>query len=152
MNNHRKLLVLGLNEMLKAGRFSFDPAIVPPDGHLEVEIGEQPSIVIWRDIGSRETQLSVWWKYDHSKHPQAEYEGNMRERFNGPEPLAKPQHYPKFVGAFACGWLDRRNPAHLEGYGSESIFETYTRRGEAKALQAIPTPVPLGFVVEGSNC
>lgn len=152
MNIHRKLLVLGLNALIERHLLSLDSAVPVKDGHIQIEIAGAPSVIIWRDIGSDEVQLSVWWKYQHEYHPQKDLQGNERESFHGPSPLAKPQHYPKFVGAFASGWLDRRNRAHLQGHGAKNIFESYTRRGEAAALRAIPKPVPLAFKIEGSSC
>ena len=152
MHTHRKLLVLGLNELLERRLLSLDSAMPVKDGHLQIEIADEPSVIIWRDIGSDEIELSVWWKYEHAKHPQKDLQGNQCESFHGPTPLSKPQHYPNFVGAFASGWLNRRDQAHLQGYGAKDIFEKYTRRGEEAVLQAIPTPAPMGFKIDGPSC
>lgn len=149
MNNHRKLLVLGLNEVLRTGNVSLDPAQQIVDGHMQTEIAGRPSVVIWHGISGDEVHIAVWWDYDHSKHPQANLEGNQRERFHGPSPLAKPQHYPKFVGAFSSGWVERRTGAYIQGFGDKGLDEVYTRRGEAEELLAIPKPIPMGFEAEG---
>lgn len=149
MHTHRKLLVLGLNELLERGLLSLDPAVPVHAGHLLTSIAEEPSVIIWNGISGDEVSLSVWWKYDHSKHPQADLEGSQRESFHGPTPLAKPLHYQKFVGAFASGWVERRTGRFLQGVGSAGLNEAYTRRTDVGALQALPTPTPAGFKAEG---
>lgn len=149
MNNHRKLLVLGLNELLRVGKVSLDPAQEVLDGHLQTEIAGRPSVVIWCGISCDEIRITVWWDYDHSKHPQANLEGNQRERFHGPSPLAKPQHYPRFVGAFSSGWLERRTGAYIQGRGGQGLGEVYTRRTDAEVLSDLPNPIPMGFKAEG---
>ncbi|MGQ2979197.1 MAG: hypothetical protein ACT6Q9_05810 [Polaromonas sp.] len=147
MHNLRKLLVLAVNQLLERRLISLDGE--NEQGHLLTTIAGEPSVVNWRGIGSQELQISVWWKYDHSKHPQADLQGSYRETFTGTAPLAKSQHYPKFVGAFASAWLERSTAKHLQGRGAKHIFKHYVRRGESENLDAIPTPVPNGFDAEG---
>lgn len=149
MHGHRKLLVLGLNTLLERGLISLDPDVEVVQGHLLVDLAGEPAAIMWHGISGDEVSLSVWWKYDHSQHPQAELQGNRRESFHGPAPLAKEQHYPKFVGAVASAWVERRTAPHLQGYGAKGFAAKYCRRGEVKQLHAISTPVPLGFAAEG---
>lgn len=148
MNPHRKLLVLGLNEALRTGRISLDPA-GDENGHLFARIAGHDSIVCWSAINAGELRLSVWWKYDHDKHPQANLQGNQRENFNGSSPLAKSQHYPRFVGAVVAGWVERSSGKFLQGHGARGLFDVYTRRGERAELDEIPTPPTNGFEPEG---
>lgn len=149
MNIHRKLLVLGLNELLAREALSLDPQVPVTAGHLFATLAGHPSVIVWHEINCEELSLAVWWKYDHSKHPQANLEGNQRESFSGAAPLAKPQHYSKFVGAVAACWVERRTGRYLQGSGARGLYEVYTRRGEADELKAIPKPIPQGFEVEG---
>ncbi len=153
MNDHRKLIVLGLNEALARGAILL--TIPSTDdrseehGHFMTELAGRPSVVMWSDIGYGELRVSVWWDYDHSNHPQANMTGNSRENFTTSRPLAKRSHYPKFVGATASGWLERKTGKHLQGKGSQGIFDTYLRRDLKNALQAVPTPSPKGYNAEG---
>lgn len=148
MNPHRKLLVLGLNEALRSASVSLDP-ISDQKGHLFASIAGHDSVVSWSAINLGELRLSVWWKYDHSKHPQADLQGNQREDFTGSSPLAKFQHYPRFVGVVVAGWVERSTGKFLQGYGSEGLFDVYTRRGERVELERIPSPIANGFAPEG---
>jgi len=91
----------------------------------------------------------VWWKYDHSRHPQAELGGSSREQFKTSLPLAKKQHYPKFVGVTVSGWLERKTGKHLQGKGQKGLFDVYTRRGEKEILKSLSDPSPSGFKAEG---
>lgn len=149
MNTHRKLIVLGLNEALRQGVISLSPTDREESGHLFVQIAGHPSVVLWSSISYGELRVSVWWKYDHSQHPQANKLGNARESFKTSRPLAKSQHYPKFVGATVSAWLERKTGAFIQGRGSSGLFDTYTRRGEGAVLEALPAPLPQGFAVEG---
>ncbi len=153
MDKYRKLLVHGVNAALEAGRISLDPPSTDgptdEDGHLETQIGGYPSIVAWSSISHGEVRISVWWKYDHSLHPQANLQGNFKEQFHTSSPLAKRSKYPAFVGATVSGWLERKTGPHLQGKGSESLFDTYLRKGERGALEALPIPVPAGYAAEG---
>lgn len=148
MHTHRKLLVYGLNALLEKDLISLDPSVGVKDGYIETQIAGKSSIVIWRGISGEEVELSVWWDYDHSKHPQANLLGRARENFHGPTPLAKPQKYQEFVGAFASGWVERRTAAFIQGKGPD-LAEKYTRRTNVEALRDLPTPIPRGFKAEG---
>lgn len=141
-------MVLGLNEALRHGAVALD-STGEEEGHLFPVIADHPSVVSWNTISAGELRLSVWWKYDHSKHPQANLQGAQQERFRTSSPLAKPQHYPKFVGAVVSGWIERRTGKFVQGRGSEGLFDIYTRRGERENLDAISTPRPDGFAIEG---
>ncbi|QPB20380.1 hypothetical protein [Rhizobium sp. 007] len=153
MDGYRKLLVLGVNEAIKQGRISLaaPPGDAPTDedGRLFACIAGYPSVVLWNSISVGELRVSVWWNYDHSKHPQAESSGNAREMFSLGRPLAKKAHYPKFVGATASAWLERKTGKHLQGNGKRNIFDTYLRADMKEKLRAIPDPNPEGYEAEG---
>lgn len=152
MNVYRKLLVLGINELLRqeAIKFEYTEEESRGDGgHITATIAGETSKVMWVPIGSGELRVSVWWKFDINYHPQAELAGDSRERFSTASPLAKSKHYPKFVCATASGWLERQSGRYLMGKGSERIFETYMRRGEKLALEKIAKPIPTGYKAEG---
>ena len=152
MHHLRKLLVLGVNELLARGEVQLDgPSKNDHDdyGHIFWDIAGENSVVAWTNIGSQELRVSVWWKYDHEKHPQKDAPGNAQECFRTSRPLAKEQHYPKFVGAFASGWLERETGKYLQGRGPTGIFDKYVRRNELDALKQLADPIPAGFASEG---
>ncbi|MBB3590782.1 hypothetical protein FHX08_001126 [Rhizobium sp. BK529] len=153
MDSYRKLLVLGMNDAIKQGRISL---AAPPgngptdeDGHLFADIAGYPSVVLWQSISYGELRVSVWWNYDHSKHPQAEASGNQRERFTLTMPLANRVRYRKFVGATASAWLERQTAKHLMGHGRRFVFDTYLRADMKEKLHALPVPKPEGYEAEG---
>jgi hypothetical protein len=151
MNPYRKLLVLGLNELLRRRllSLSWDGKSTEETSHIEMEIAGHNAVVSWSDAGFGEVRISVWWKYDHSKHPQADLSGNARERFMTASPLAKRAQYPKFVGVVCSAWLERDAGKYLQGHGNDHLFEMYTRRGELDLLRHLADPVPLGYEAEG---
>ncbi|QKJ30309.1 hypothetical protein HQ865_11235 [Mucilaginibacter mali] len=71
--------------------------------------------------------------------------GNFRENFNGTSSLAKRQHYKKFVGVTATGWLERKIGKYLQGEKRGGIVDVYTRNGEKAVLERIPNPRPQAF-------
>ncbi|MCP5316223.1 MAG: hypothetical protein H6955_21890 [Chromatiaceae bacterium] len=151
MNPYRKLLVLGLNELLRRRllSLSWDGKSTEETAHIEMEIAGHNAVVSWSDAGFGEVRISVWWKYDHSRHPQADLSGNARERFMTASPLAKRAQYPKFVGVVCSAWLERDAGKYLQGHGNDHLFEMYTRRGELDLLRRLADPVPLGYEPEG---
>lgn len=151
MNPYRKLMVLGLNELLSRKLLSleWDGKSNEDTAHIEATIAGHNAIIAWSGIGFGEVRISVWWKYDHSKHPQANLTGNSRESFSCSSPLAKRQHYPKFVGVVCSAWLERQEGKYLQGEGSHSLIEKYTRKGELEYLKQLPNPAPLGYESEG---
>ena len=151
MNPYRKLLVAGLNEILSRGLLSlnWDDESRETTSHIETLIAGHNSIVSWSDAGHGEVRISVWWKYDHSKHPQANSKGMAQESFSTPSPLAKRQHYPKFVGVVCSAWLERDNGIYIQGQGNDHIFKKYTRKNELEYLKRLPNPIPNGFKPEG---
>lgn len=151
MNSYRKLLVLGLNEILSRGFLSldWDGKSRESTAHIETSIAGHNSIVSWSDAGFGEVRISVWWKYDHSKHPQANLQGNFKELFSHPSPMAKRQHFPKFVGVVCSAWLERDKGKYLQGSGNDHLIERYTRKGELEELKLRSNPVPKGFEPEG---
>lgn len=153
MDGYRKLLILAVNEAVRQGKISLDaPASDAPtdeNGHLFTELAGFPSVVIWSSINVGELRISVWWDYDHSRHPQAESLGNARETFTSAEPLAKRSAYSKFVGATASAWLERKTGKYIQGYGKDNIIYTYLRTNMREKLRAIPDPKPVGYGAEG---
>ncbi len=148
MHPHRKLLVLAINELLHRNLITLEPKEVA-SGHVNCTLAGRPSVVNWHEINCDELRISAWWDYDHSQHPQANLDGNRREQFQHSLPLAKPQYFPKIIAAAVSGWLERRTGRFLQGQGTEGLFDIYTRRGESKALNALPAPAPFGFAAEG---
>lgn len=151
MDPYRKLLVLGLNEILSRGLLSlnWDGESKETTSYVETLIAGHNSIVSWSDVGLGEVRISVWWKYNHSKHPQANLTGNTRKSFSLPSPLAKRQHYQKFVGVVCSAWLERDYGKYIQGEGNDHIFEKYTRKNELEYLKRLPNPIPNGFKPEG---
>lgn len=154
MDPYRNLLIHGINALVELKKIPLAPTgksnHEPKEfGHVFVDIAGQPSVVSWNDAGFDELRISVWWKYDHSRHPQANLEGNYREQFHTPSPLAKSQHLPKFVGVTVSAWFEREEGPHLQGHGRKRLFDIYTRKGELEALKQLPTATPLGYRPEG---
>ena len=156
MDPYRKLLVLATNKLLEQGLISLErsgsdrPEHRDP-AHLITEVAGQPTVIAWAEIGFEELRISVWWKYDHSLHPQASLGGNLPERFLTSAPLSNRRHYPKFVGVTVSGWLERKTGRYLQGHGREGLFDLYARKEEVAALQALATPTPAGFAAEGKR-
>jgi hypothetical protein len=152
-NPHRNLLVAGVNDLLNKKLIILDSPgsqnTRNDQGYVFTEIFGFPSVVKWRDIGFGELEISVWWKYDHSRHPQVELEGNSRENFNSTTPLARKELYKNFVGVTATAWLEREKGKHLMGKNRERLVGIYTRKGEKSELEKMPVQIPLGFEAEG---
>lgn len=152
MNPYRKLLVHGVNELIKLKKIKLDDEPTHEESknlYCECVIYGYKSIVVCNEISHGEIQVSVWWKYNHDKHPQANSIGRSKESFNLSSPLAKRSHYPKFVGIVCSAWLERKTNKHLQGTGNEFIHDRYTRKGELNELKRLSNPVPNGFEVEG---
>lgn len=153
LDPYRNLLIAGTNELLKSNfislHYSEDETQYKKDGYLLTEIFGFPSVVIWRETSFEEIIISVWWKYNHKLHPQAELTGNSRERFTSSSPLAKRSQYKKFVGITATAWLERKDGKYLMGQKKERIIDVYTRKGEKTELQKMPQQSPLGYETEG---
>ncbi len=152
MNPLRKLLIAAINELLVKNLISLDGKDHHENdagGYVFVELFGYPTVIMWCDIGFQELRISVWWKYDHSLHPQANLTGNSKESFTCSSPLAKRQHYRKFVGVTASGWLERKAGKYLQGVNNRGIFDIYTRNDEKAELEKLPIPIPKGFQGEG---
>lgn len=151
INPYRKLLIAATNELLNRNLISLNAQkdSLDESGHAFLEIFGYPSVVMWDDIGFEELRISVWWKYNHSLHPQADLTGNFRENFNCASPLANRNHFKKFVGITVSGWLERKVGKYLQGKDNRGIFEIYTRKGEKVELEKMPVPAPNGFQMEG---
>jgi hypothetical protein len=153
MNPYRKLLIAATNELLNRGLITLQgkEGLYPhvDKGHVFVDLFGYPSVVLWDDIGFEELRISVWWKYDHSLHPQANLTGNTRESFSQSLPLASRLLYKKFVGVTVSCWLERRTGKHLQGKNQEGLFNIYTRKQEKAQLKNLPFPTPEGFKAEG---
>jgi len=150
---YRKLLVGAVNKLLIENRITLNSMDVDEEnerGYIFCKLFGNNSIVIWRNIGYGELHISLWWKYNHEKHPQANLDGNRKERFISAEPLAKRYHYPKFVGVVANCWLERRNGKYIQGVNREGILISYTRKGELKHLKELPILKPKGYEISGN--
>lgn len=153
LDPYRNLLIAGTNELLKRDLISLeslkDNSVYKEDGYLLTTIFNFSSVVLWQKIGYEEVRISVWWKYDHSFHPQAELTGNSREKFTMSSPLAKRSKYKKFVGITASAWLERKTGKYIMGKQREGIFDLYTRKGEKMILETMPQQKPEEYQVEG---
>lgn len=150
---YRNLLVSAVNELVSRNLISLeyttpDPN-AEPDGYVLTELHGFSTAILWQHISYGEIRVSVWWKYEHVKHPQANLAGNARENFSGSSPLANSSQYRKFVGVVASAWLERKTGKYLQGTDRSSIFDIYTRRGEKDTLEKIPPQKPKGFMPEG---
>jgi len=145
---------LAVNELLKQGCITLDcpndaKLIESEHGHIKVELAGFESIVLWRNIGYGELSVSVWWNYDHSKHPQAEMDGAYREGFTSDRPLTKKSKYPDFVGAVISGYLERKDGKYLMGKDTNFLTRTYLRNDMIDHLKNLPTPNPDRYLSEG---
>ncbi|HDM8167566.1 TPA: hypothetical protein P0E23_000145 [Vibrio harveyi] len=173
------LLGHALNKLLDLGLISLDPSSIVEDGYLECELLEKDSVILWCDAGYKEIRLSVWWNFDkhsHPQHPEGGYKGkivpedisdddyfrlvmqnknvihsdsNSIEKYTTSKPLAKPQHYKKFVGAFCSAWVEREQGQYLQLSDSHKPHDTYVRNSDRKALTLIPDCIPKGFSLTG---
>lgn len=147
---YRNLLISAINTLLDKRLISLNgKSSDNENGHTFVELFGYPSVILWQNIGFDELRISVWWKYNHELHPQANLTGNARENFNGSSPLANRIHYKKFVGVVASGWLERSTGKYLQGKNSEAIFDVYTRKGEKEELEKQSLQKPKAFGIEG---
>ncbi|KKX49782.1 hypothetical protein [Sphingobacterium sp. IITKGP-BTPF85] len=150
VNPYRNLLISAINTLLDKRIISLNgKSSDSENGHIFVELFGYPSVILWQDIGFDELRISVWWKYNHELHPQANLTGNARENFNGSSPLANRIHYKKFVGVIASGWLERSTGKYLQGKNREAIFDVYTRKGEKDELEKQSLQKPKAFGIEG---
>ncbi len=154
MNDLRKLLVAGVNELLERKLISLDfdgdDGRNPEEsGHAFVRIFGEPSVVNWHNIGFGELRISVWWRYDLSEHPRGNSSTNNEEQYKASRPLSKSKHYPKFVGVCVSGWLERKKSAYLQGQDKKGLHDVYIRKGERVELAALPTIEANGFQPEG---
>ncbi len=151
---YRNLIVAAVNELLQQKKINFDVDKEQPgkagdmDGHFLTKLFGQHCAILWREISYQELIITVWWKYDHSKNPQANLTGNERENFND-TPLADKRHYKKFVGAVVYGWLERLTDNYLMGNDSEHIGKYYVRKGEKIKLEELPFVKPEGYQADG---
>lgn len=148
MHPYRKLLVLATNHLIETGKIDLN-SDADVGGNTQAEIGGRNAAIMWHGIGWGELRITVWWDYDHSRHPQANMTGSAREEFTTANPLARRSQYSKFVGVTASAWLERRDGKYLQGKGSNFLTFTYARRGAIDEVKALPDPKPLGFAAEG---
>lgn len=149
---YRNLLVAATNFLLQENLISleYDKKIERSEkGHVITTLFNYTSVIMWNNIGYGELRISIWWKYDHSKHPQANLEGNEKEHFRTLSPLAKRQHYKKFVGVVASCNLERMDGKFLQGKKRDGIFSIYTRRSDKQEFENLPIQTPNGYETEG---
>ena len=154
MYSYRKLIILGINEIAQRELISlkFSGNDMPDDnefGDIFADLAGVPSVIFWENIGYGELRVSVWWKYDHSKHSQANSYGDAIEQNLAPSPVANKIHYKEIVGATVTGWLERKDGPYIQGIGEQGFDEIYLRQSDRGQLQALRTPVPKGYRAEG---
>lgn len=153
VNPYRNLIVAATNKLIENKLISIEAygymLLKDQNRHLFAKLFGFDSVIIWRNIGFEEIQISVWWKFDYDKHPQVNLEGKFKENFNSPTPLAKKQHYKKIVGVTATALLETITTKHLQGIGNEYLLDVYTRKGEKAELEKLPIQKPEGFETEG---
>ncbi|HGC8063920.1 TPA: hypothetical protein ACI1IR_001177 [Yersinia enterocolitica] len=142
------LIVIALNEAIKLGRIDLNGTSGKPDeqkhAHFTMIIGGKQTVVNWFDMGADELRFSVWWDYDHSKHPQ-----QRSEKYQCSKPIAKSTKLVGFIGACASCWLERQTGKYIMGKNGDHLFETYIRRSSAIALNSLPPEQPIGYKVSG---
>ena len=149
---YRNLLVAAINKLIEEKHISlaFEGTNQREDeGHVFIELFNQNSVIIWRDIGFGELQISVWWKYNNDKHPQVDLEGECKENFRLTKPLARKRFYREFVGVVVSCWLERKDSKHIQGKNREHISIHYSRRRELESLKELPEQKPKGYEVSG---
>lgn len=150
---YRNLLVAATNLLLQEKLISleYNKEIERSEsGHIITTLFNYTTVIIWNNIGYGELSISVWWKYNHDNHPQANLKGNTKERFRTLSPLAKRQHYKKFVGVVASCWLERKDGKFLQGKKRKCIFDIYTRQNDKQELENLPIQTPNGYESEGT--
>lgn len=172
------LLGHALNTLIKKGLIDMDSTEDAGDSYIECELCGKSSIITWRYISYGEINLSVWWNFDKTKHPQhleggyknriildnlpekeqMKYAGtnkgiytwsNSVETFSLAEPLAKPSRYIDFVGVLCSTWVERKEGKYLQIKDGQHIYPSYIRKSDKKALCAIPDCIPIDFKLEG---
>jgi len=150
-----RLAVMAVNTLLERDAITLDTSdtdgkLREKAGYIFTDLAGKPTVINWNDIGYEELRISVWWDYDHSKHPQAFPElpdsCSNKEKFRTSQPLAKPQHYPKFVGVTLSFWFVRKDGKWIQCHeGKFHGFDRYIRRGMQDDLNALPDVMPNGF-------
>ena len=152
LDPYRNLLIAATNKLIEGKHISLRLENINEDkerGHVFLNLFGYKSVIIWRNIGRGELTISVWWKYDHSKHPQANLKANAKESFNLFQPLANKSHYKKFVGVTVSCWLERKSGKYIQGKNRERLIDIYTRRGELELLKNTPVQKPNGYESSG---
>ncbi len=150
-NPYRNLLVGAVNALIEENHISLKlDKEKDEQGYIFHNLFGYNSVIIWRNIEFGELHISVWWKYNHDKHPQANLKGIEKECFGLSKPLANRSHYRKFVGVVASCWLERKKGKYIQGTNERCIFDIYTRKGELKSLKELPILKPKGYKVSGS--
>jgi hypothetical protein len=150
-----RLAVMAVNTVLEHGAITLDTSKTDgktqeEKGHIFTDLAGKPTVINWFGIGFEELRISVWWDYNHSKHPQAYPElpdsSSNKEHFRTTQPLAKRQHYPKFVGVTLSFWFERKDGKWIQCHeGDFHGFDSYIRRGMHAELEMLPTVKPNGF-------
>ncbi|WP_261369111.1 hypothetical protein [Yersinia rohdei] len=142
------LIVIALNEAIRLGKIDLNgtsgESSKQKNAYFTMVIGGKQTVVNWLDIGCDELRLSVWWDYDHSRHPQ-----QTSEKFQCSRPIAKHEKLVKFVGACASCWLERQTGKYIMGKNGDALFETYVRRTSAIELNSLPSEPPMGYEISG---
>lgn len=142
----RNVLTYGFNAAVREG--VIDPGLPSMGlageklGHVHTIIGGRPAVVLWQIDFHNYMLFSVWFYYDHSKHPQKDLPGASSEKFSDAKPVAKRKHYQKFVGAVVSGRIDL-NDDYFQGFDPDEVWTEYTRSDAKNALRGLPEVEPL---------
>ncbi|BES86281.1 hypothetical protein PEC302110_33780 [Pectobacterium araliae] len=138
------LLVTALNEAIRQNKIDLNG--VSHEDHNQkheyilCEIDGKPTVINWADIGCDELRFSVWWDYNHEKHPQ-----QKDERYLSAKPVAKKSKVKAFIGVHASCWIERKTGKYIMGVHGDRIFDIYVRQSNLDALMKLPKAKPLGY-------
>ncbi|MGP2836378.1 hypothetical protein ACTVKO_23965 [Serratia nevei] len=150
-----RLAVMAINTLLEHDAITLETSEADGKsrekaGHIFTELAGKPTVINWDDIGFEELRISVWWDYDHSKHPQAYPDlpdsDSRKEKFRTTQPLGYLHHYPKFVGVKLSFWFERQDGKWIQcRNGKFNGVDCYVRKDMQAALEALPAVEPNGF-------
>jgi hypothetical protein len=115
-----------------------------PAVHKHVTLFERLRVIQWGETGFAEPRVCVWWDYNHDRHPRRDF-----ERFSSSEPVADRVQWHLFVGAIACGWLERLRGPYLVGGKGDRLPYQYVRHADRELLASMPKVAPLGYRATG---
>jgi hypothetical protein len=132
----QKVLVRTINEFLRRGVFTLDPADAPQDHPvIEFDMAGIPAIAAVSDVGHGELSIKVTlWPNAHGRE------------FIKAAALAS-AHRSGRGGFYASAWLERKTGAWLQT--SNGLSSVYCAKASREELEAMPWEEPLGFEADG---